>query len=359
MKTNKSAVRKLSLLLCLILVFALTACGKKDSDKKEASDTEVTVGTFKVTIDKSFIKSTGKYDSDDTKYFEKNLRSTSLVVHFEYTNHASHDAAMDFLRCNASDAYSVLPENIRQEKIDDNQYYLFWDSSKDDKELTCGVYVRFEQDSQLSIYEINAAENETDLRSELDSIAQTAVYTGKQLTVKDEPYYIENQDFRVKIDTDFDSPQLQQAVSVDPSTDSYIIEKNQIGVYYKAADTFDRGDSYFKINVLSDQDNDIYDIAKEKTNPKDTDNEKLAKELEETTMGAVWPNITDEELKNAPLYKVSIVIEDNPFAADSYYLSINGRNYTIGVLYPVGDDVARQTLTDQFYQVEFIYNKAE
>ena len=185
-------------------------------------------------------------------------------------------------------------------------------------------------------------------------IAENAVFTGKKLTVKDN-YTIANTDFRIKISSNFDSPQLQDASSVDLSTDTIITGSDVIAVYYKAADSYARGDAYFKITPMKDQTKDIDEIAKEKANPVDAENNNLTKELTETTFGEVWPELTDSTVKSLKLYKITIVIKDNTFTAETYYFNINGRNYSAAVLYPYGDDDARKDLLNQFYNIEFIY----
>lgn len=368
-KSMRERFKKLRVFICILLILALAACGKKDSDNKDntasqndtssntVNGTELAIGDFKLTIDGSFLQTSGKYDGDDTKYFGKNGGRTSLIVNIPIENHASHEATIAFLCENISAGYEVAVSDISQEKIDDDHYYLAWKGKKDGKNLNCALYQIFTQGSQLSLYELDEEASAEDIRAELTAMAQTVEYTGKAFIEKDN-YYISNEDFKIKVNEGFESPQLQEASSIDPSSDTIVIDSNLISITYKNADTFNRGDSYFKINVLKDQDGDIAEIAREKGKPKDEDNANLHKDFTETTLGELWPNITDEATKALPAYKITIVIDGNDFAADSIYFNINGRNYAIGVLYPKDDETAHQALADQFYNVEFIYSGA-
>lgn len=397
MNKNVKVNGKIQVLLCVLMMLLLAACGKSDpaEDKKDtvtsnsdngssdtslglsdpsddgndpgdnngtaAEPTELELETYKLVIDGSYKPTIGKYSDDYTKYYKKNNdEDNSLVVQFTYTNHASHDAAVKFLEDNFAATYEISSEGINTDKIDNDRYYLYWSGQNDGKDMVCGVYVLFTEDTQLSIYEIYTADaviGPDELRAEIEGVAGSAVYTGEK---KEQPKFsaVANNDFRVTVAEGFDSPQLQEAASMDPSTDTVITDSKMIVVYYKEADTFDRGDSYFKITPMGDQTGDIAEIAKSKATPKDSNNSKLGKELTEATFGEIWPDLTDSAIRDTKIYKLSIIIDDNPFAADTYYFNINGRNYSAAVLYPRDDETARRELLDQFYQVEFIYKGA-
>lgn len=354
MKILSVKMRRLCVFVCLMLLPVLAACAKKENKENEPKSTELISGSFKLTLDGSFSQTSGKNQDEFTHYFGKNGGNTSLIIQTEYRNHASTDAAIDFLCSNIAQGYKVSKTDIKKEKTNDNEYYLFWNGDKSGKLLNCAAYVRFEEDSQLTAYYVDESAGTEEIRKELANIAENAVFTGKKLTVKDN-YTIANTDFRIKISSNFDSPQLQDASSVDLSTDTIITGSDVIAVYYKAADSYERGDAYFKITPMKDQTKDIDEIAKEKANPVDAENDNLTKELTETTFGEVWPELTDSTVKSLKLYKITIVIKDNTFTAETYYFNINGRNYSAAVLYPYGDDDARKDLLNQFYNIEFIY----
>lgn len=360
MKSTSKLFRGLSLILCLVLVFSLAACGKdkdKDSDSStSAADTELSIGNFKLTIDKSFEQTSGKYDGEDTKYFGKNGGRTSLVINDVFVNHASHDMAVGFICENMIDVYEVTTADIKQEKVDDDHYYLTWVGKYEGKNINGAAYLIFEQGSELAIYLVDEEASAEEIRAELQKVADTVAYTGEELIVKDN-YTIMNNDFKIKINDGYETPQLQEAQSIDPSSDAVLVDADTIAIYFKNADTYDRGDSYFKIAPMKDQTKDIAELANEKAKPSDPDKSGLEKTLTETTMGEIWPDLTDDSLKEVKLYKLTIVIDDNPFTAETYYFNYNNKNYTAAVLYPYGDTEAHDKLLNQFYQVEFI--KAE
>ncbi len=338
------------LILSLILLFSLTACGEKVPELKEANSREEVLGYFKVSVFDYFKQTTGEESEETTKYFTGGAGETAFIMHLDQCNHSSNDARLDFLCEYMAEAYHTTSKRIRRDKLGEGRYYLYWDSINNGKHLPCGAYVVYAENYEFSLYEVDTMLTEEELRRELTEMGETAVYTGP-VSLKLSDYTLETTRFRIHVKEGFDSPGLQDA-DEDPSG-NYTVDSDSIAVYYREADSYDRGDAYFKLTYLSDQTTDIAELAKKKAENQDGTTESN-RTLEETTIGGVWPELTDESLKSTKAYRLDISIEDNPYLVEIYYFAVDGNNYSVGLIYPAGDETTRKDLLAQFEQVEFI-----
>ena len=357
MKKLMKMIRRMTILTGLIFMLSLTACGENepltvDSQSTESLSNEVELGDFKFTVPEQFKPEAGEESDDTTRCFSGDNGETALVIKYDTCNHSSREARIDFICEIIAPEYNTTSKRIKREKLAEDRYYLYWTDRVNGEELCCGAYLCYAEDCELMIYETDTPVSAEELRTELVSIGETAVYTGTP-SVKKDSYTIATADFRVHIGSNYDSPQLQEA-SEDPSG-IYMVNSDSIQVYYKEADIYYRGDSFFMISLLEDQTTDIAELAKDRAEPKETEGSlKSERVLEESTFGKIWPELKDDGLKSAKIYKLDIKIEDNEYLIEMYFFAFNGKNYSVGLSYVEGDETARKDFLDQFYQVEFV-----
>ena len=350
MKTKMKMIRRMLILTGLILMLSLTACGEGVPQLAESNSTEVELGYFKVTVFDYFKPATGSESEETTRYFDGGKGETALVIHFDKTNRSSREARLDFLCENMASAFKTTPKRIKREKLSENRYYLSWTSRVNGEELPCGAYVFYEELYELTLYEVDALFTAEELRSELTQMGEKAVYTGAHFVKKDN-YTLATPNFRVKIESKYDSPQLQEAT--EDSSGLMLVNKETIAVYYKEADTYTRGDAYFKLTYLPDQTKTIEELAREKAENKE-ESSKSNRVLEETTLGKIWPELKDDHLKSEKAYKIVATIDGNPYTVEMYYFAVDGKNYAAGLIYSSDDEATRKDMMDQFYQLEFV-----
>ena len=350
MKNKVKMIRRCLILTGLILMLSLSACGESVPQLAESDTSEVELGDFKVTIFNYFKPATGSESEETTRYFDGGKGDTGLVLHYDKTNRSSYDARVDFLCENMAGAFKTTPKRIKREKLSENRYFLTWTSRVNGEDLPCAAYVYYEEMSQLTIYEVDAQFTEEELRSELMQIGETATYIGEH-PVKKDKYTLATPSFRVTIEGNYYSPQLQEAT--EDSSGLMLLNDDEVTVYLTETDNYERGDIYLKIAYLPDQTTDIAEQAKKRSKNKDGDN-TTKRTLEETTLGEVWPELKDDHLKSIKAYDVNVQLENNPINAEVFLFSVDGKYYSIGLLYSEGDEEARKALMDQFYRVEFV-----
>lgn len=131
------------------------------------------------------------------------------------------------------------------------------------------------------------------------------------------------------------------------------IDADMIVVNYAEGKPIPESSSYFRLEKLKRQNTDIRLIAEGAA--KLQDGEDVDRSIEESTIGAVWPNIASDSLAGRPVYHITTKIRDNDFMFEHFFFQTDaGVNMVIGVFYPKGDETARQDMMNQFLEVEFL-----
>ena len=131
------------------------------------------------------------------------------------------------------------------------------------------------------------------------------------------------------------------------------IDADMIVVNYAEGKPVPESSSYFKLEKLKRQETDVRLIAEGAA--KLQDGEDVDRTMEESTIGAVWPNIASDSLAGRTVYHVTTSLRDNVFMFEHFFFQTDaGVNMVIGVFYPRGDETARQDMMNQFLEVEFL-----
>lgn len=131
------------------------------------------------------------------------------------------------------------------------------------------------------------------------------------------------------------------------------VNEDMIVVNYSEGKKIPENASYFKLEKLKRQETDIREIAEGAA--KLQDGEKTGRTLEESTIGALWPDIKPDSLAGRAVYHVTTTIRDNDFMFEHFFFQTDaGVNMVVGIFYPIGDETARKDMMDQFYEVEFL-----
>ena len=131
------------------------------------------------------------------------------------------------------------------------------------------------------------------------------------------------------------------------------IDADMIVVNYAEGKPVPESSSYFKLEKLKRQETDIRLIAESAA--KLQDSEEADRTMEESTIGAVWPDIPSDSLAGRTVYHVTTSLRDNVFMFEHFFFQTDaGVNMVIGVFYPRGDETARQDMMNQFLEVEFL-----
>ncbi len=337
------------MIVCMLMpVMLLTACGSKVPELTSDNRIEVELWNFRMGIYDSYQKAEDQPNDEYLRYYKKDEGETILMIRTSSSNNASHLANVDFLCDNLAGSYGIESSSIQREEIGSDRYYLSWTYVKEGTAFNNGACVVFAGDSQISVTEGSMSLDLDTIRTEVTRMAETAEYTGTFKAIEKD-YVIETSDYRIHVGADYDSPQRMEDRLDDQGV--YRFESEFVSVFYKAAPTVDRGNSYFKISCLKDE-REIAAIAKERADS--LNNEEVDRDYSELRLGDIWTECKDADLASVRVYRLISRIKDNPYYSEAFYFEKGGKKYVITVFYPEKDETARNDMLKQFYMVELI-----
>ena len=330
----------------------MVGCKKEVEELTDANGRKVELFSFDLTVYDQ-LKDQGMNDYL-SRVFGPGKNGEYLSVFSTDASHAMPEANVKNYLSILAGEYDIPADSIKKIDADEGEFRYSWDYKKDGKDYSAECHAIYEEDTMLYLTLAAPAEKKDVIDGELEQMAATVNYTGDRVYPEEEnyPYSVSTKDFKVTVQKGYYCIQGRGPEAANANIQLEQENEEGLTVRYVKTDDLMRGGSYFHLEETDNQHNSPEELAKGLC--KYSDGKKIKRNMKESSVGELWPEIKEDEMRGIRTYQVFSDAENSDFMIESIFFRVNDKNMEIGLVYPKNDPTAREDMMSQFYGVEFL-----